>query len=124
MSAQTHCAFDELDVDALPNQIVKSTLRLLGTASELDADLRNDIAGLYHSLGGISDITLTRSAFGRVQLHRNIGSYRLLLQVCRFVYEQMLPDEAGAHAPVPRLRSRRRSDGRTVPKVRAELLQA
>ena len=98
-SAQTHCTFDELDIDALPNQIVKSTLRLLGAAPELDTDLRSDIAGLYHSLGGVSDVPLTRAAFGRIQLHRSIGWYRLLLQVCRFIYEQMLPDEAGSLVP-------------------------
>jgi 5-methylcytosine-specific restriction enzyme subunit McrC len=91
--ARTHCAFDELDADALPNQIVKATLRLVGTATGLDAGLRSDVAGLYHSLGGISDITLSGRVFGRVQLHRNIGSYRLLLNVCRFIYEQVIPEE-------------------------------
>jgi 5-methylcytosine-specific restriction enzyme subunit McrC len=91
--ARTRCGFDELNADALPNQIVKATLRLVGTATGLNARLRSDVAGLYHSLGGITDVTLSGPVFGRVQLHRNIGFYRLLLNVCRFIYEQVIPEE-------------------------------
>lgn len=98
-STQTYCVFDELDVDAVPNQVVKATLRLLGTMTDLDRDLRTEVAGVYHSLGGVSDILVTPADFARIQLHRNVAIYRLLLQVCRFIYEQTIPDEAGASAP-------------------------
>jgi 5-methylcytosine-specific restriction enzyme subunit McrC len=96
VNARTHCAFDELEFDTLPNRIVKATLRLLSTSSAVDVNLRSELAGLYHSLGGVSDLALTRSAFAHVQLHRNIAFYALLLSVCRFAYESALPEEGGA----------------------------
>jgi 5-methylcytosine-specific restriction enzyme subunit McrC len=46
-------------------------------------------------LHGISDIRLTPRSFTSVQIHRNNRHYRLLISVCRFIFECLVPEEKG-----------------------------
>ncbi len=87
------CEFDELSVDTLENQILKSTLKLLTQLSELDRSLANKVLLLCRSLSAISDIQVSRSSFRQVQLHRNNRYYKFLLDVCKLVVENLIVDE-------------------------------
>ena len=98
------CDFEELSVDMLTNCILRSSLdslRRLGDRSRgagteqggLDRQVRTDVVSAYHRLGGVSVVPLKRRTFGMVQLDRNRSLYRLLLSVCRLVYECQLVDE-------------------------------
>ena len=88
------CEFDELSHDVLHNQIVKATLCNLTRCETLDPKLRASVKTAYLRLPGISDIRLTRRAFRNVQLHRNIRLYGLLVDVCRLLYDHLIPDDA------------------------------
>lgn len=91
---RAHCEFDELTVNTLANQIIKSTVRHLYRNPTLSDTIRQQMAGLYRKLGGIDDIPLTRFAFRKVQLHSNNRVYRFLLNVCEFVQASWMADEA------------------------------
>jgi 5-methylcytosine-specific restriction enzyme subunit McrC len=95
-TARTHCSFDNLDVDALPNQILKGTLRLLAETPDLDPRVKADLAGLYRRFGGVSDVFISEALFRRIQVHRHIGAYRLLLAICRLAHMCAMPDEQGS----------------------------
>src|SRR5215218_3837601 len=96
--ARTVCAFDELSYDVLHNQIVKAALRGLLRVDELDAGLRERLAGVHRRLNDISDIRLSANAFRAVQLHRNIRFYDFLLKVCRVIYENLMINESSGTA--------------------------
>ena len=90
---KARCTFDELSVNTLPNQLIKSTARYLAGVPHLDRGLRKQLRLLYRELGGIDDISLTRLAFRRVQLRRNARFYKFLLSICEIVAGSWLIDE-------------------------------
>ena len=91
---RTYCEFDELQVDTLPNRILRATVRRLLKAPKLDAGLRLKLRGVDRELGGISVIPLTKQLFRTVQLHGNNRFYRFLLSICELVLDMSLVDEA------------------------------
>jgi 5-methylcytosine-specific restriction enzyme subunit McrC len=101
--AQTICQFDELSYDVPHNQILKATLRQLLQSPDLDRKLHAPIRFTYHRLAGITDIRLSERVFHSVQLHRNIRFYRFLLDVCRLIYDCLIPDEATGKFRFPEL---------------------
>ena len=88
------CTFDELSANTLPNQILKSTLRVLEQVPELHGDLKGRARTLRHALAGIADISVTSHTFRRVQLHSNNRFYRFLLSVCKLIQASALVDPA------------------------------
>jgi 5-methylcytosine-specific restriction enzyme subunit McrC len=84
------CVVDELNRDAIHNQIIKTTLRQLSMASEIDRTLAHELRTLWRQLNDISFIRLRPEHFSRVQLHRNI---RFLLHVCELCFYALLADD-------------------------------
>ena len=91
---RTYCQFDELKVDTLPNQILRSTVQHLIHAPNLSTELRKKLVTVKAQLGGISSIPLTKHAFRKVQLHGNNRVYRFLLKVCELALDLHLVDES------------------------------
>jgi 5-methylcytosine-specific restriction enzyme subunit McrC len=87
---RTVCQYDELSYDVLHNQILKATLRHL-LSTELAPALRPRVRTAYLRLPHVHSIQLSRRTFKNVQLHRNIRSYRLLMDVCRLLYDHLIP---------------------------------
>ncbi|MDP3842656.1 MAG: 5-methylcytosine-specific restriction endonuclease system specificity protein McrC [Oxalobacteraceae bacterium] len=87
------CSFDELTANTLANQILKSTLRQLGRAQGLNAELRKRVQILRRDLRGIDEIAVTSQSFRRVQLHANNRFYRFLLNVCELIQGSWLADQ-------------------------------
>ena len=88
------CVYDELNVNTLPNRILKATLRHLTNIPTLNESLRKKVWVLVRSLGDIEDIHLTKLAFRQIQLNGNKRFYRFLLNVCELVQGAWLVDEA------------------------------
>ena len=91
---KAHCEFDELSVDTLPNQILRSTVRRIAKVESLSGDLRFRLRGVNRELGGISVIPLSKQSFRKVQLHGNNRFYRFLLNVCELVLDWSMLDES------------------------------
>ncbi len=89
------CEFDELSHNLLHNQIIKASLRRLARAQTIDSALAVDLAHTAQRMPEVSDIWLERTAFARVQLHRNNAYYDLLLRVAELAFDCLLPDNQG-----------------------------
>jgi 5-methylcytosine-specific restriction enzyme subunit McrC len=88
------CVYEVLNVNTLPNRILKATLRHLANVPTLDETLRKKLRVLCRNLGDIEDIPLTKLAFRQIQLNGNKRFYRFLLNVCELVQGTWLVDEA------------------------------
>ncbi|MFO6428869.1 5-methylcytosine restriction system specificity protein McrC [Erythrobacter sp. W302b] len=90
------CEFDELSHDLLHNQIIKASLRRIARAQTIDTKLSHELVMTAQRMPDVSDIWLERSAFARVQLHRNNAYYDIILKVAELAYDCLLPDPSGA----------------------------
>ncbi|MDP2225930.1 MAG: hypothetical protein Q8J78_00425 [Moraxellaceae bacterium] len=90
------CAFDELTPDVLHNQIIKATARAMPRLGEIEPAQKHELGLLVQRMGGIADIRLGAELFRRVQLSRNTGQYRPLMQLCELAFHAHMPDEGGA----------------------------
>ncbi|MFC4160445.1 5-methylcytosine restriction system specificity protein McrC [Chitinimonas lacunae] len=104
---QALCRFDELTVNTLPNQIIKTTLNRLSQEGTLDPHLRRQVERLQRDLPGIATMALSRQSFQRVQLAAHNRFYRFLLHICEALHGAWLIDsETGQY----RFRDFRRDD--------------
>lgn len=91
------CVFDEFSPDTLHNRIIKTTLLRLLREGGLDAGIALRVRLLLPRLGEVSELDLRRRHFSEVRLHRNNREYGLLLDICRFIYEEAMPTPHGKH---------------------------
>jgi 5-methylcytosine-specific restriction enzyme subunit McrC len=91
------CIFDDLTIDNLPNQIIKSTLRVIGGTSELHSRNRLGVSAWLKKLSNVSDIAMSSGTFRKIQLNGNSRFYRFLLNVCEFVNSASLPEQQGSY---------------------------
>jgi 5-methylcytosine-specific restriction enzyme subunit McrC len=88
-----YCSFDEMSADILSNQILKATVkRLLGEES-LEPGRRAELRRSLDLLPGVRDIELSARAFHEVRLHQNNRLYLFLINICRFLYECLEPQD-------------------------------
>ena len=92
------CAFDDLTVDVLHNQLIKGTALQLAKSTELKPTLAHDLRLLARRMEGVTSVRPLAGQFRRVQLSRNTGQYAPLLQLCEIVTRNLLPDQSGDNA--------------------------
>lgn len=85
--------FDEFEYNVLHNQIIKTTVAKLLKDKSLDAQTKADLKTSFQNLHKIDQVPINPLTFRKVQLHRNIKHYDLLLRVCRFIAENSTLDE-------------------------------
>ncbi len=91
------CVFDEFSPDTLHNRIIKTTLLRLLREGGLEEKIGLRVRLLLPRLGEVSELDLRRRHFSEVRLHRNNREYGLLLDICRFIYEEAMPTPHGEH---------------------------
>jgi len=91
--AQMICRFDELNVDCLPNQLLRSTCDRLLRSGVLEKEIRHEVRVARDILALVSSIRVEDSLFSRVRLHRNNRAYRLPIAICRLVHRALMPSE-------------------------------
>ena len=93
--ARAVCTFDELTPDVMTNRIVRTTVGRLTMTGGLDAGLRAGLRDVHRRMEGVSEVGLSRAAFGLMRLHGGNAAYRLLLSVCALVHANLMPREDG-----------------------------
>jgi 5-methylcytosine-specific restriction enzyme subunit McrC len=88
------CEFDNLSVDILPNQILKTTLLNLTQIPSLSPTLKQEIRAIIYRLHQVSEIVLTNLIFYQVQISRNNSFYAFLLNISELIYQNLLVNEA------------------------------
>jgi 5-methylcytosine-specific restriction enzyme subunit McrC len=91
------CLFDEFSPDTLHNRIIKTTLLRLLREGGLEEKIALRVRLLLPRLGEVNELDLRRRHFSEVRLHRNNREYGLLLDICRFIYEEAMPTPHGEH---------------------------
>ena len=89
------CVFDEFSPDTLHNRIIKTTLLRLLREGGLKADIALRVRMLLPRLHEVGELDLRARHFSEVRLHRNNREYGLLLDICRFIYDEAMPTPHG-----------------------------
>jgi 5-methylcytosine-specific restriction enzyme subunit McrC len=95
VSTRAVCEFDELNIDTLPNRILKAAMRCLQLSPDIATDLASEMRRLEARLEGVARVPLSLGLFRSLQVTRDHGQYGPLMKVCRLVMELSMPDEGG-----------------------------
>jgi len=79
--------------DVTLNRIILATVRTLLDARSLSPVLRERLTAVARRLADVTSIRLTADVFRSVQLHRNNASYAHMLHLCRFIFDNAMPNE-------------------------------
>ncbi len=91
------CEYDELSVDILPNQILKTTLQNLYKTEGLQASLHHEIRSIIWRMYEVGEILITDGIFKQVRIHQHNSFYDFLLNISELVYQNLLPNQEKGH---------------------------
>ena len=85
------CSYDELSVDHEMNQILKATMMALIRSPEVDQRRKQELRQEIMFFASIADIDVSQIQWGRLLFHRNNRSYEMLMNICKMVWNSLLP---------------------------------
>lgn len=91
MKGRTICQVDELTQDVVINRVIFSTLKRLMRIEGIDADIRARLRKTLAKFPHIEEIRVTEGLLGRLLQHRLSGVYKLVLNICRLIWDSTLP---------------------------------
>ncbi|WP_058307359.1 5-methylcytosine restriction system specificity protein McrC [Gracilibacillus massiliensis] len=88
--------YDEFSENILLNQIIKATLVYLSRSTKIAQKKRRLFYGLLPYFTKVSDVELDLKLWKNVRYNRQNIRYQFIVDVCRYLYEQLLFDESTA----------------------------
>ena len=85
------CTYDDLSVDNQMNQILKGTMIALIRCPEVDKSRKQELHQEILFFSSVTDIDVSQVQWGRLLFHRNNRSYEMLMNICRMVWDSLLP---------------------------------
>jgi 5-methylcytosine-specific restriction enzyme subunit McrC len=89
------CRFDELSYDVVENRALKAAARLLSTCRDIKPELALSLRNACIRMEDIADVELREELLQRAHVPRGHRLYGTLLDICRLVLANLLPDEGG-----------------------------
>ena len=86
--------YDEFSENILLNQIIKATLVYLSRSNKISRKKRRLFYGLLPYFTEVSDVDLNLKLWKNVGYNRQNIRYQFIVDVCRYLYEQLLFDES------------------------------
>ncbi|QGH36821.1 restriction endonuclease [Gracilibacillus salitolerans] len=86
--------YDEFSENILLNQIIKATLVYLSRSNKISQKMRRLFYGLLPYFTEVSDVELDLKLWNNVRYNRQNIRYQFIVDVCRYLYEQLLFDES------------------------------
>ncbi|WP_274309949.1 5-methylcytosine restriction system specificity protein McrC [Solibacillus daqui] len=86
--------YDEFSENILLNQIIKATLVYLSRSNKISQKFRRFFYGLLPYFTEVSDVELDLKLWKNVRYNRQNIRYQFIVDVCRYLYEQLLFDES------------------------------
>ena len=86
--------YDEFSEDVLLNQILKATIRYLSRTPDISKPNRRFFFGLLPYFAEVTDVELNLGLWKKVRYNRQNIRYQFLVDVCRYLYEELLLDES------------------------------
>lgn len=93
LRGQVRVRYQELSRDVLHNRIVRTTMLRLAAIEEMDRDTKEKLTQLVRRIGDVGEVDLREASFRQVRIHRNNAEYGFLLDLCRLIARQLVPDE-------------------------------
>ncbi|MCR6547253.1 5-methylcytosine restriction system specificity protein McrC [Dehalobacterium formicoaceticum] len=84
------CEYDELSPNVLFNQIIKASIITLINYKELDKQIKEQLIYINRYFQEIEVIRLQKSHFSRIRYHRNNRFYKLIIDICELIYDEVL----------------------------------
>ena len=84
------CEHDDLSINNKFNQIVKTTLSNLAKDRRVKREMRLKIRSVLRFFDDVDNINLSEVKWAQLKFQRNNKSYEMLLNVCYFVYKELL----------------------------------
>lgn len=84
------CEYDELSVDNIYNQILKTTAIILLTEPSVKLEHKADLKKVILFFDEVSDIVPTGIRWDMLRYQRNNKNYEMLLNICYFVLDGMI----------------------------------
>ena len=92
------CEFDELSENNLLNQIIKTTVFLLIKSPCVKLPRKKDLRQRMLFFSEVEILQPSTINWSLVHFHRNNDTYRILVNLCKFILDEMLlTSEAGEH---------------------------
>ncbi|MBD8068799.1 5-methylcytosine restriction system specificity protein McrC [Bacillus sp. PS06] len=88
--------YDEFSENILLNQIIKATLVYLSRSNMINQKKRRFFYGLLPYFTEVSDVELDLKLWKKVRYNRQNIRYQFIVDVCRYLYEQLLFDESSS----------------------------
>ena len=85
------CAHDELSENNEFNQILKTTAKKLIYNPEVSVKYRKALRSEMMFFQSVAELDLSTVQWGRLQYHRNNMNYEMLMNICCFVWQSLLP---------------------------------
>lgn len=85
--------YDEFSEDILLNQIIKATLVYLVRSPKISKEDRKFFYGLIPYFSEVSELELSLNIWKRVRYNRQNIRYQFIVDICRYLYEELLLDE-------------------------------
>lgn len=100
--------YDEFSEDILFNQMIKATLVYLARSSHIKKSTRRAFHGLLPYFSEVSDVELKLSLWSLIQYNRQNIRYQFVLDVCRYLYEELLLDESSTSESMRQIQDEQR----------------
>lgn len=100
--------YDEFSENILLNQIIKATLIYLSHSKKISRIMRRLFYGLLPYFTEVSDIELDLKLWKNVRYNRQNIRYQFIVDVCRYLYEQLLFDESSTSQMVKEVQDEQR----------------
>lgn len=84
------CVFDNFTEDNIHNQIIKSTLSLLISSSDVKTARKRRLRSLILFFSNVADCDLKNARWNSIKYDRNSSTYRTLHHFCYFVVRRLL----------------------------------
>lgn len=95
---KVECSYDELSEDNELNRILRTVAMKLMVCPEVSVKYRKALRSEMMYFRSVSDIDLHSVQWRRLQYHRNNRNYEMLMNVCRFAWQSLLPSETAGSA--------------------------
>src|SRR5690625_995556 len=100
--------YDEFSEDILLNQLIKATLVYLSRSNQISRKKRRMFYGLLPYFTNVSDVKLDLNLWKNVKYNRKNIRYQFIVDVCRYLYEQLLFDESSTYQLMKELQDEQR----------------
>lgn len=100
--------YDEFSENILLNQIIKATLVYLSRSNKISKKMRRVFYGFLPYFTEVVDVELESKLWRNVRYNRQNIRYQFIMDVCRYLYEQLLFDESSTSQIMKELQDEQR----------------